>query len=78
MNEARCTCGAVHDNLVPAGVQEVDEDEYLELANCPVCGSTLCVRQWRLSASARWSVSVPPGRDPRSSSSLRASPVRSE
>jgi hypothetical protein len=69
MAEMRCTCGAVCDHLLPAGVQEVDDREFLELGTCPVCGTTLCVRQWTLSSSAKWRASIPPARESRSSSS---------
>jgi hypothetical protein len=72
MGEMRCTCGAIHDHLLPAGVQEVDDREYLELGTCPACGTTLCVRQWTLSSSAKWRASIPPARDTRSSSSIPA------
>ncbi len=65
----RCTCGAIHDHLLPAGVQEVDDREYLELGTCPACGTTLCVRQWTLSSSAKWRASIPPSREARTSSS---------
>jgi hypothetical protein len=72
MSEMRCTCGAIQDHLVPAGVQEVDDREYLELGTCPQCGTTICVRQWRLTSSAHWRASIPPSRDARSSSSIPA------
>jgi hypothetical protein len=73
MLRVRCTCGAVHAELVPAGVQEVDDREYLELGTCPMCGTTLCVREWHLSSSAHWRASVPSGRDPPSSGALAVS-----
>jgi hypothetical protein len=75
MGEMRCTCGAIHDHLLPAGVQEVDDREYLELGTCPACGTTLCVRQWTLSSSAKWRASIPPSREARSSSSIPVATV---
>jgi hypothetical protein len=68
MDDTRCTCGASRDVLVPAGLQEVDDREYLELGTCPKCGTTLCVREWRLSSSAKWRVSLPVSREPPPSS----------
>ena len=68
----RCSCGTVFDAAVPLGVQEVDEREYLELASCPQCGTTLCVRQWLLSSSAKWRASIPPGREASSSAEIPA------
>jgi hypothetical protein len=73
MDENRCSCGASHADLVPAGVQEVDDREYLELGTCPVCGTTLCIRQWHLSSSAKWRASAPTRREPPSPSSFPAS-----
>lgn len=71
MLRVRCTCGAAQAELLPAGVQEVDDQEYLELGTCQLCGTTLCVREWHLSASSRWRASVPPGREPQSSGTIR-------
>jgi hypothetical protein len=75
MAEMRCTCGAIHDHLLPAGVQEIDDREYLELGTCPACGTTLCVRQWTLSSSAKWRASTPASRERTSSSSIPAASV---
>jgi hypothetical protein len=40
----------------PAGSWEADEREWLELATCPSCGTTLTIAVTRLSSSARWRV----------------------
>ncbi|HEV3194430.1 MAG TPA: hypothetical protein VGY54_28230 [Polyangiaceae bacterium] len=56
----RCKCGALHEQLRPYGVQEVEEREYAELAACPKCGTTLCTRTWRLTSSSNWRVSSLP------------------
>jgi hypothetical protein len=47
MDAIRCSCGAMHhvDALEPIGRQQGLAGEYAELANCPSCGSTLCVRK---------------------------------
>jgi hypothetical protein len=60
MTAIRCTCGAVHERLKPYGVQELEDEEFAELALCPVCGTTLCTRTWRLSSSSHWRISSPP------------------
>jgi hypothetical protein len=45
MQEVRCSCGTSHDtrSLRTLGRQYSDSGEYFELANCPACGSTLCL-----------------------------------
>jgi hypothetical protein len=60
MPSIRCKCGAVHDRLRPYGVQELEDQEYAELALCTVCGTTICTRTWRLSSSSHWRVSSTP------------------
>jgi hypothetical protein len=51
----------VHERLRPYGVQELEEQEYAELALCTACGTTICTRTWRLSSSSHWRVStIPP------------------
>jgi len=52
----RCTCGAVHrrEDFKPRGTLEVDDREWLDLATCPSCGSTIAISVHRLSSSARW------------------------
>jgi hypothetical protein len=54
----RCSCGAVHPRgrMLPLGTMHVSCDERIELANCPSCGSTVCVGREGLSPSARWRV----------------------
>jgi len=42
--------------MQPIGWMEYEGRERLELANCPSCGTTLCVAVSRLSSSARWRV----------------------
>jgi hypothetical protein len=41
----RCPCGAVHprDEFAPIGRQYGLRGEYVELANCPTCYSTISV-----------------------------------
>ncbi|MGH7298599.1 MAG: hypothetical protein ACRELB_26905 [Polyangiaceae bacterium] len=59
MNTIRCGCGAMHgpERMEPVGVMEADGERY-ELANCPSCGSTLCVEVRRFTSSAQWRVVV--------------------
>jgi hypothetical protein len=40
----------------PIGSLKIDEDERLDLANCPSCGSTLWISVSRLSSSGTWRV----------------------
>ena len=43
MQAIRCSCGAVHsaDAVQHIGRQYGADGEYMELANCPTCGSTI-------------------------------------
>jgi hypothetical protein len=45
MRVLRCSCGAAHPvaELLPIGRQYGRGGEYADLANCPSCGSTICV-----------------------------------
>jgi hypothetical protein len=45
MQAIRCSCGATH---APNAVQQIGrqyglDGEYMDLGNCPACGSTICV-----------------------------------
>ncbi len=45
MDAIRCSCGASHsrDAMHPIGRQRGLDGEYMDLGNCPSCGSTLCI-----------------------------------
>jgi hypothetical protein len=42
------------------GTMAIEADERVEMANCPSCGSTVCIGWQRLSPSARWRAVAPP------------------
>lgn len=45
MRAIRCSCGATHlpDDMQRIGRQYGLDGEYMDLGNCPTCGSTICV-----------------------------------
>ena len=55
MQAIRCPCGALHspDAMQHVGRQYGLDGEYMDLGNCPSCGSTICVAQKQRSASKR-------------------------